>query len=85
MIKEASHFNTNLFKKKALHWASSFNTVSVFDSANFSDKYSKFNWMLAAGSVDELEVHTDTSFIDLKSFRQKHQNQWLPGFLSYDL
>ncbi|MGI4729680.1 MAG: anthranilate synthase component I family protein [Janthinobacterium lividum] len=85
MIKEASHFNINLFKRKALHWASSFNTVSVFDSNNFADPYSKFDLMLAAGTLDELETDANTSFIDLKSFRQKHPNQWLPGFLSYDL
>ena len=41
--------------------------------------------MLAAGSLDELEVDADASFTHLKSFRQKYPNQWLPGFLSYDL
>ncbi|WP_419803101.1 anthranilate synthase component I family protein [Mucilaginibacter sp.] len=85
MIKEASLININLFKRKALHWASSFNTVSVFDSNNFNDPYSDFDWMLAAGSLDELEVDANASFIHLKSFRQKYPNQWLPGFLSYDL
>ncbi|MGI4751503.1 MAG: anthranilate synthase component I family protein [Janthinobacterium lividum] len=85
MIKEASHLDISLFKRKALHWASSFCTVSVFDSNNFNDTYSKFDWLLAAENLDELKVDADTSFIDLKSFRQKYPNQWLPGFLSYDL
>ncbi|RYE29008.1 MAG: aminodeoxychorismate synthase component I, partial [Sphingobacteriaceae bacterium] len=85
MIKEASLLNIDLFKKKALHWASSFTTVSAFDSNNFTDPYSEFDWMLAAGVSDELQTNTDTSFTDLKSFRQKHPNQWMCGFFSYDL
>lgn len=85
MIKEASQFNINLFKKKALHWASFFDTVSVFNSNGFADPYSKFDWMLMAGAANELETSSDTSFINLKSFFQKHNNQWLSGFLSYDL
>ncbi|MVN20891.1 anthranilate synthase component I family protein [Mucilaginibacter arboris] len=74
-----------MFKRKALYWASSFNTACVFDSNGFADAYSKFDLMIAACAEDELEANIGTSFIDLKSFKKKHPKKWLPGFLSYDL
>ncbi len=75
----------DLFKRKALYWASSFNTACVFDSNNFADPYSKFDWLLAADAEVTLETKTGTAFTDLKSFKNQYQNKWLLGFLSYDL
>ncbi|WP_299285726.1 hypothetical protein [uncultured Mucilaginibacter sp.] len=80
MVKEVSIANVGLFKRKALYWASSFNTACLFDSNKFADAYSKFGLMIAANTGDELQASTCTSFIDLKSFKQKHQNKWLTGF-----
>jgi len=85
LIKEAFIQDTKTFKRKALYWASSFDTACVFDSNTFTDAYSKFDFMLAADATDELKANAGTSFIDLKSFKEKHCGKWLPGFLSYDL
>lgn len=85
MVKEVYVDNVKSFKRKALYWASSFNTACVFDSNNFTDPYSKFDWMLAAGVEVELETQVGTAFTELKSFKNQHLNKWLIGFLSYDL
>lgn len=85
MVKEVSLSDVKTFKRKALYWASSFNTACVFDANNFDDQYSAFDWMLAAGVEYELKTTSDTSFTYLKSFKKQHPNKWLPGFLSYDL
>ncbi len=85
MVKEAFIPDIKAFKRKALYWASSFNTACVFDSNSFTDPYSKFDLMLAADATDELEAVVGTAFTDLELFKGKHPDKWLPGFLSYDL
>ncbi|MEX8548949.1 MAG: anthranilate synthase component I family protein [Mucilaginibacter sp.] len=85
MVKEVSITNIELFKRKALYWASSLNTACVFDSNNFTDPYSKFDWLLAADAEATLETKVGTAFTDLKSLKKQHPNKWLTGFLSYDL
>lgn len=85
MIKEAFIQDVKAFKRKALYWASSFSTACVFDGNGFADVYSKFDVLIAADAADKPEWVADTSFISLKSFKQKHPNKWLLGFLSYDL
>ena len=73
-----------LFKQKALHWASSYDVFCYLDSNNFSDKYSKFDLLLAVGIKDELITAHGSPFEVLKSFRTKNPG-WVTGFLTYDL
>ena len=75
--------DSELFKQKALQWASSFDVVCYLDSNNFSDQYSKFDLLLAVGVKDELTTAFGSSFNDLENFRAK--NGWITGFLTYDL
>jgi para-aminobenzoate synthetase component 1 len=75
--------DSELFKQKALQWASSFDVVCYLDSNNFSDQYSKFDLLLAVGVKDELTKTLSSSFNDLENFRAK--NGWITGFLTYDL
>jgi para-aminobenzoate synthetase component 1 len=85
VVKEVPINNIDLFKRKALYWASSFNTACVFDSNNFADSYTKFDWLLAAATEVTLKTTVGTAFTELKSFKNRHQNKWIFGFLSYDL
>ena len=73
-----------LFKHKALQWASSFDVFCYLDSNSFSDQYSKFDLLLAVGAKDELTVRPDSSFSLLEDFRTKNPG-WVTGFLTYDL
>jgi para-aminobenzoate synthetase component 1 len=73
-----------LFKLKALRWASSFDVFCYMDSNNFSDQYSKFDILLAVGIKDELLTIPGSSFEALENFRSKNPG-WIMGFLTYDL
>ena len=73
-----------LFKQKALQWASSFNVFCYLDSNNFSDQYSKFDLLLGIGIKDELISTPGSSFEAIQDFRTKNSG-WITGFLTYDL
>jgi para-aminobenzoate synthetase component 1 len=72
------------FKSRALQWGSAFDVCCVLDSNNFSDTYSKFDGLIAAGVKDELIAPVGSAFSQLAAFRATHKG-WLTGFLSYDL
>ncbi|HCN84166.1 MAG TPA: aminodeoxychorismate synthase component I [Sphingobacteriaceae bacterium] len=73
-----------LFKSKALKWAASFKTACYFDSNGYSDPYSAFDTLIAAGTSSEVQASSKNAFIALQNFLEKY-NCWIPGFLSYDL
>ncbi|MBS1522732.1 MAG: chorismate-binding protein [Bacteroidetes bacterium] len=77
--------NPELFKQKALQWASSYDVFCYLDSNNFGDQYSKFDLLLAIGVKQELITTSTTSSFDaLENFRSKNPG-WITGFLTYDL
>ena len=76
--------NISDFKQKALYWANQFDVCCFFDSNNYKDAYSAYDFIIAAGVDDELKSSTGNAFDELKSFYTK-QKQWLFGFFSYDL
>ena len=73
-----------LFKKKAIKWAASFETACCFDSNGYSDPYSAFDVLIAAGSVSEVIANTGKAFEELENYCSQ-KDQYLLGFLSYDL
>lgn len=74
----------NLFKQKALQWAASFETACYFDSNSYSDPYSAFDVLIAAGTTEEINKNSGTAFQTLNSFL-KNNKDWVIGFLGYDL
>ena len=72
--------NINEFKQKTLQWASSFDAVCYLDSNNFTDRYSKFDTLIAVGAKAELVAEAGNAFDKLEAFRQKHPG-WITGFL----
>lgn len=73
-----------IFKQKALQWASPFDVFCCLDSNKFSDQYSKFDLLLVVGVKDELITTSNSSFEALENFRSKNLG-WITGFLTYDL
>lgn len=73
-----------LFKEKALHWAAGFDVACHLDSNNFTDAYSRYSLVIAAGVKHELRASTGTAFAQLEQFRNQHPG-WLMGFFTYDL
>ena len=76
--------NPTQFKQKALQWAARFGAVCYLDSNNFSDPYSKYHTLIAAGSKAQLTVNAGNAFAQLDEFRRAHPG-WLFGFFGYDL
>jgi para-aminobenzoate synthetase component 1 len=76
--------NPEDFKQKSLQWASSFDVFCYLDSNNFTDRYSRFDLLLAVGSKDETIERAGSAFDGLERFRIKHPG-WVMGFFTYDL
>ena len=74
--------NIEEFKQRALRWAEHFNVVCLLDSNNYSSqKYSTYDWVLAADKLQELEIATIDAFKKFQS-NSKHE---IFGYWSYDL
>lgn len=76
--------NPQQFKQKALQWANGFNAVCYLDSNDFTDPYSKYDALIAAGSKAELTATTGNAFEQLGEFKAANPG-WLFGFFGYDL
>jgi para-aminobenzoate synthetase component 1 len=75
----------NSFKKKALHWAATFDACCCFDSNNYPDRYGRFDFLIAAGIDDDLErVSSGNAFESLKSFFNDKKT-WMFGLMGYEL
>lgn len=72
------------FKQKALQWAATFEVCCILDSNDYTDRYGKFDLLLAVGTSAELNAHTAFKFDELKAFYEQHKT-WMFGLLSYDL
>ena len=72
------------FKLKALHWANAFKTACYLDSNGFSDRYSAFDVLIAAGAETILETESGSAFEQLSKFLEQHKS-FIPGYFSYDL
>lgn len=76
--------NTTDFKQKALYWANQFDVCCFLDSNNYTDTYSAYDFIVAAGVQHEIKETHGAAFEKLKQF-QEIQKKWLFGFFSYDL
>lgn len=74
----------NSFKQKALKWAASFEVCCLLDSNGYTDKYGRYDLLLAAGASKQLNAGSAQKFAELKSFYNLNR-QWMFGLLSYDL
>lgn len=72
------------FKQKALQWANQFEVCCCFDSNEYTDPYSKYDFLLAAGQKTALNAPSGNAFASLKEFHEQNPG-WLFGMLSYDL
>ncbi|WP_158993603.1 anthranilate synthase component I family protein [Mucilaginibacter sp. L196] len=73
-----------IFKQKALQWASTFDAVCYLDSNNFPDQYSKFDALIAIGVKSSITANAGNAFEQLAKFRTENEG-WITGFFGYDL
>ncbi|MFD0940691.1 anthranilate synthase component I family protein [Pedobacter boryungensis] len=79
-----SNAKTDLFKQKALQWATSFEVCCCLDSNKYTDPYTQYDCLIAVGSDKSLAAKTGSAFDQLHSFYDKHTD-WMFGLLSYEL
>lgn len=73
------------FKQKTLQWANQFGHVAYLDHNQYQG-YTKpyFNCLIGAGAISQLQCNVGNAFEQLKQY-QHQTNDWLFGFLGYDL
>jgi para-aminobenzoate synthetase component 1 len=72
------------FKQRLLLWAQQFREVVFLDSNNYPQKYSSYDCVLAVDAFTSIKTDYHNAFEDLKQYQQT-TNDWLFGYLSYDL
>ncbi len=72
------------FKQKLLFWAQQFREIIFLDSNAYPQKYSSYDVILAVDAFTSLKTDYFNAFEDLKQYQQT-TNDWLFGYLSYDL
>lgn len=76
--------NPQKFKKQLLVWAQKFEQVLWLDSNNYEMEHSQFDAVLAVDASSELSSPSNGAFDALKNY-QKTENDYIFGYLSYDL
>lgn len=76
--------NLNLFKQKALQWASTLDVCCCLDSNQYSDPYSQYDCLIAFGVDHQLKENAGNAFAQLKSFYEERKD-WMFGLFSYEL
>ncbi|WP_339705411.1 anthranilate synthase component I family protein [uncultured Kriegella sp.] len=72
------------FKDTLLYWAGQFKEAVWLDSNNHNDVYGTFDAVLAVDALTSLTTDAKHGFDNLKEY-QERANDWLFGYLSYDL
>lgn len=75
-----------LLKQKAGYWATQFEVAMVLDSNECEHplNLNQYELLVAVGVKYELTCLTN-AFDNLKAFKEQHQNEWMFGWLTYDL
>ncbi|MEM6722089.1 MAG: aminodeoxychorismate synthase component I [Bacteroidota bacterium] len=71
-------------KQQLLLWSQQFDEVVWFDSNNYQACYSEFDAILAVDASTALQTDSTNAFQKLEEY-QKTTNDWIFGYLSYDL
>jgi len=72
------------FKQHLLTWAQQFREVVYLDSNDYPQQYSSYDCILAVDAFTSIKTDYHNAFEDLKQYQQI-TNDWLFGYLSYDL
>ena len=75
------------FKAQLLHWANQFREIVFLDSNsefNQNQTYKNYDFVLAVDAFTSIKTDTQNAFDDLNQY-QNQTNDWLFGYLSYDL
>lgn len=77
-------FNNSEFKQSLQKWSQQFDDVVWLDSNNHNSKYSKYDCILAVDAFTSIQTDYTNAFDKLKDY-QSTTNDWIFGYLTYDL
>ncbi|MEY8848640.1 aminodeoxychorismate synthase component I [Psychroserpens sp. XS_ASV72] len=72
------------FKRKLLKWSTQFHEVIWLDSNTYEQQFSNFDAVLAVDAFTSIQTDYHNAFDQLKEY-QTITNDWVFGYLSYDL
>lgn len=72
------------FKKSLLRWTQDFDEIVWLDSNQHNHSYASFDVLLAVDGLTGISTDHHHAFDDLKEY-QSQVNDWIFGYLSYDL
>lgn len=84
VVKKHSLSLTNNFKEALLHWSQKYDEVIWLDSNQHQEKHSKYKAILAVDAFTAIKTDYFSAFEKLEEYQQK-TNDWLFGYLTYDL
>lgn len=79
--------NVALFKEQLLYWSNQFREVVVLDSnveSNENQLYKSYDLIVAVEAFTSIQTDYEKAFEDVYQYQSK-ANDWLFGYLSYDL
>ena len=79
--------NVALFKEQLLYWSNQFREIVVLDSnieSNENQLYKSYDLVVAVEAFTSIQTDYEKAFEDLYQYQSK-ANDWLFGYLSYDL
>lgn len=79
--------NVALFKEQLLYWSNQFREVVVLDSnieSNENQLYKSYDLVVAVEAFTSIQTDYEKAFEDVYQYQSK-ANDWLFGYLSYDL
>ena len=84
VVKKYSLTLSPNIKEALLHWAQQFEEVIWLDSNHHQQEYSKYKAILAVDAFTAIKTDYSNAFEQLNEYQQK-TNDWLFGYLTYDL
>ena len=76
--------NPTEFKEQLLNWGQQFREIVFLESNDSVSKYSNYDCVLAVDAFTSIKTDSFNAFEELKQYQQT-TNDWLFGYLSYDL
>jgi para-aminobenzoate synthetase component 1 len=76
--------DASLLKQQLLGWAQQFREVVFLDSNSYEQQYTSYDAILAVDALTSIQTDYYNAFDDLNIYQQR-ANDWLFGYLSYDL
>ena len=76
--------NIPKFKAQLLEWSRMFDEIVWLDSNSYNQTYGQYDAILAVDALSVLSTNSKSAFKELKHY-QKEINDWIFGYLNYDL